>query len=54
MDLWEYFDAGTIAYVHCSKCGTKGPSMYREKSAHTAIEAAREAWNTRTNKGATR
>ena len=46
-DLWNYFDAGHIAYVHCTHCGADGPSEYSEASADQAIKQARGKWNTR-------
>ncbi len=46
MDLWDTFDAGHIAHVHCSRCGAFGPSVYGEKGAPGAIRHARNLWNT--------
>lgn len=44
IDLWDKFDAGHIAHVHCEKCGADGPSIYSEQDADTAIKRARWAW----------
>lgn len=46
-DLWDSFDAGHIAHVHCTACGADGPSIYSEAAANTAIMRARWAWNGR-------
>ena len=46
MDLWDTFDAGHIAHVHCSRCGAFGPSVYGEKGAPGAVRHARNLWNT--------
>ena len=46
-DLWDRFDAGTIAHVHCTHCGADGPSVYSEQSADHAIRDARHRWNSR-------
>ena len=47
IDLWDRFDAGHIAHLHCEKCGADGPSIYSETSADDAIRRARFAWNRR-------
>ena len=47
LDLWDRFDAGHVAHVHCYKCGASGPSIYSEQSADVAIKRARWAWNGR-------
>lgn len=44
-DLWDRFDAGHIAHVHCTHCGAYGPSVYSETSADDAIRRARHRWN---------
>ena len=46
-ELWDRFDAGHIAHVHCQKCGADGPSMYGEVSAQATVDAARAAWQLR-------
>ena len=46
-DLWDRFDAGHIAHVHCTHCGADGPSVYSEQSADHAIRDARHRWNSR-------
>jgi hypothetical protein len=46
-DLWEHFDAGHIAHVHCAKCGAQGPSIYTEEGSDEAIAEARVQWNER-------
>ncbi len=46
-DLWDRFDAGTVAHVHCTRCGAYGPSVYSEASANDAIRQARGRWNAR-------
>lgn len=46
-ELWDRFDAGHIAHIHCTACGADGPSIYSECSADTAIKRARWAWNGR-------
>lgn len=49
MDLWDRLDIGHVAFVHCTRCGTRGPSVYREgpRSADAAIAAARVEWDKR-------
>jgi hypothetical protein len=46
-DLWDRFDAGTVAHVNCTRCGADGPSVYSEVSADDAIAQARQRWNGR-------
>lgn len=46
-DLWDSFDAGHIAHVHCTNCGADGPSIYGEHDADDVIVKARHAWNVR-------
>jgi NTP pyrophosphatase (non-canonical NTP hydrolase) len=46
-DLWEAFDGGHIAHVHCAKCGADGPSIYTEEGSDAAISEARVQWNER-------
>ena len=45
LDLWDHFDAGHVAYVHCTHCGADGPIRYSETSADAAIKLARNRWN---------
>lgn len=52
LDLWDNFDAGHIAHVHCSHCGADGPSVYSENGADSAIKDARHRWNSRMVRGA--
>jgi len=47
IDLWDRFDAGHIAHMHCEGCGADGPSIYSERGADDAIRSARIGWNTR-------
>lgn len=47
IDLWDGFDAGHIAHVHCTSCGADGPSIYSEYGADVAIKRARYGWNGR-------
>ena len=47
MTLWDTFDDGLIAHVHCSNCGADGPSVYIESKVEDALEAAYRAWNKR-------
>jgi hypothetical protein len=47
IDLWDRFDAGHIANVHCTSCGGDGPSVYCEDGASFAIDGARGQWNQR-------
>jgi hypothetical protein len=44
-ELWDAFDGGYIAYVHCSRCGANGPSCYSEPRADEAIAQAWRRWN---------
>ena len=46
-ELWDRFDAGHIAHIHCTRCGAHGPSIYSEYGADVAIKRARFAWNGR-------
>ncbi len=46
-DLWDSFDAGHIAHVHCTHCSADGPSVYSEQGAASAIKQARHRWNSR-------
>ena len=47
VELWDLFDAGHIAHLHCEKCGADGPSIYSEKGASDAIRRSRQAWEVR-------
>lgn len=47
IELWNTFDAGHIAHIHCEHCGACGPSVYSEMSAQAAISRARAMWNGR-------
>lgn len=47
IELWDRFDAGHIAHIHCEHCGADGPSIYSEQSANAAIMRARFWWNGR-------
>lgn len=47
MELWDSFDAGHVAHIHCDRCGSFGPSIYSEISAQDAINKARAQWNER-------
>jgi len=47
MELWDTFDAGHIAHVHCSRCGAFGPSVYGERGVKAACEDASKKWNQR-------
>ena len=44
-ELWDAFDGGYIAHVHCSRCGANGPSCYSEPRADEAIKQAWQRWN---------
>ena len=46
-DLWDRFDGGYIAHIHCTHCGADGPSVYSELSADHAVKQARNRWNAR-------
>jgi hypothetical protein len=50
--MWSPLDIGTEAHVHCYRCGTNGPSVYREglRCAQLACDAARGEWNKREQK----
>ena len=47
VELWDRFDAGHIAYLHCEGCGANGPSVYSESGAEAALVGARKGWNGR-------
>ncbi len=47
IELWDRFDAGHIAHIHCMKCGAFGPSFYSEAGAQDAIRQAIEGWQRR-------
>lgn len=47
IELWDVFDAGHIAHIHCEKCGCRGPSVYSDHSADAALTHARRMWNQR-------
>lgn len=47
--LWDKFDAGWIAHIHCTHCGADGPSVYSETDAFNALDRAAKAWNMRNN-----
>ena len=47
IELWDTFDAGHIAHVHCTHCGADGPSVYGEMGAAPTIARARSMWNGR-------
>lgn len=47
VELWDRFDGGYIAHVHCESCGADGPSIYSEFSADVALKRARWSWNGR-------
>lgn len=44
--LCERFDPVHIAYIHCEKCGARGPSEYHDNEA-AALRDACNAWNKR-------
>ena len=50
VDLWNSFDAGHIAHVHCEQCGADGPSIYQESPLSDLLIKARKAWNRRLGK----
>ena len=52
VELWDSFDAGTIAHIHCEKCGADGPSIYSEVNANESLRRARKAWNSRVDENA--
>lgn len=47
IELWDNFDAGHIAHIHCEHCGADGPSVYGEMGAEPTIARARSMWNGR-------
>lgn len=47
IELWDTFDAGHIAHIHCTHCGAYGPSVYGEMGAAPTIARARSMWNGR-------
>jgi hypothetical protein len=47
IELWDSFDAGVIAHIHCEHCGADGPSVYGEMGAAGTIMRARAMWNAR-------
>lgn len=47
IELWDNFDAGHIAHIHCERCGADGPSVYGEMGAAPTIAQARAMWNGR-------
>ena len=47
IELWNSFDAGHIAHIHCEHCGADGPSVYGESGAAPTIARARSMWNGR-------
>jgi hypothetical protein len=47
IDLWNHFDGGEIAHVHCEACGANGPSIYSAQGTETAVRRARFAWGER-------
>ena len=47
IELWDTFDAGHIAHIHCTRCGADGPSVYGEMGAAPTIARARSMWNGR-------
>lgn len=47
IELWDTFDAGHIAHIHCTHCGADGPSVYGEMGAAPTIARARSMWNGR-------
>jgi hypothetical protein len=47
IELWDTFDAGHIAHIHCEHCGADGPSVYGEMGANPTIMRARSMWNGR-------
>lgn len=51
IELWDLFDAGHIAHIHCTHCGADGPSVYSEASAEDAVRQARGRWNARPVQG---
>lgn len=47
LELFDWFDAGHIAHIHCHRCMAKGPEIYSEISSQDAIQRSKEAWNRR-------
>jgi len=47
IELWDTFDAGHIAHIHCTHCGADGPRVYGEMGAAPTIARARSMWNGR-------
>lgn len=47
IELWDTFDAGHIAHIHCEHCGADGPSVYGEMGAAATLARARSMWNGR-------
>lgn len=47
IELWDTFDAGHIAHIHCTHCGANGPSVYGEMGAAPTIARVRSMWNGR-------
>lgn len=48
IELWDLFDAGIVAHIHCEHCGADGPSIYCEVGgADAALFRARSMWNGR-------
>ena len=47
IELWDLFDAGIVAHIHCEHCGADGPSVYSEMGATAAILRSRSMWNGR-------
>jgi hypothetical protein len=48
IELWDLFDAGIVAHIHCEHCGADGPSIYCEVGGvDAALARARSMWNGR-------
>jgi Lar family restriction alleviation protein len=51
IELFDVFDAGHIAHLHCERCGADGPSVYvygmDRASLDEALSRARRAWDKR-------
>jgi hypothetical protein len=48
IELWDLFDAGIVAHIHCEHCGADGPSIYSEVGGvDAALFRARSMWNGR-------
>ena len=41
IELWDLFDAGIVAHIHCEHCGADGPSIYCEVGGVDALALAR-------------